>query len=180
MLELLNKGNNMTKDDLKNALLLDLKPLIERNIGLTIFARNRSKFEGWLKVELVRALAKYNARPEVEYIDVSGSYKNITWGIELKTINTNYIYPEENVENIIRPITRNIEGVIEDIKKLNLKTLDNKYIIFIAFPFSRDSIESEQWTSHIKKIEGYVSLEDRIEFLFNKSEIIGAIYWGKI
>jgi len=50
--------------------------------------------------------------PEHERVDVC--FDN--WGIELKTINTNVRYL--GVKNKIRPITKNTEGVVEDIEKL--------------------------------------------------------------
>ena len=73
----------------------ELKPELESNKGLAIFAKERAKFEGWLKVELVKILSNYfdNITPENNRIDIT--FKD--WAIELKTINTNIRY--KNVIN---------------------------------------------------------------------------------
>ena len=102
---------------LQNILLPELKKKIETHKGLTVFAKNRAQFEGWLKVELVDILQKHfpDVEPEKGFVDIS--FDN--WLIELKTINTNYKYPE--ARELIKPITDNIDGIIDDIILLPIK-----------------------------------------------------------
>jgi hypothetical protein len=92
---------------------------IQNSVGLTRFAHWRAKFEGWLKLEFIDILVQQgqNALPEIEWIDVSFD----TVGIELKTVNTNIRY--DNVINTTRPITKNVNGVNEDIENLRTTNL---------------------------------------------------------
>lgn len=61
-----------------------MKPKLESNNGLSIFASERAKFEGWFKVELCESLSKYFNRltPEKNRIDVTF----YSWAIELKML----------------------------------------------------------------------------------------------
>lgn len=42
--------------DMANLIFNEIKPKLENNQGLSIFAKERAKFEGWLKVELCDSL----------------------------------------------------------------------------------------------------------------------------
>ena len=59
---------------------------LENNEGLIIFAKNRSKFEGWFKVKIYEILSKYfsidKIIPEKDRIDIVFE----DWAIELKII----------------------------------------------------------------------------------------------
>ena len=74
----------MEFEDLSNLIFNEIKPKLENNQGLSIFAKERAKFEGWLKVELCNSLSKYfkDVTPEKNRIDVT--FEN--WAIELKTV----------------------------------------------------------------------------------------------
>ena len=87
---------------IKQILFNELKPRLESNKGLAIFAKERAKFEGWLKVELIEILSNYfdDITPENNRIDITFE----DWAIELKTVNTNIRY--KNVINKQRPITK--------------------------------------------------------------------------
>jgi hypothetical protein len=60
-------------------------------------------------------------------------------------VSTNYRF--ENVEDKSRPITMNIQGVINDIKKLKSSSYANKAILFIAFPAIHNH---KDWQIHLK------------------------------
>ena len=78
-------------DRLQEILFVNLKNILENHEGVSIFASNRSKFEGWLKVELIQILKNHNygdVLPEKDRIDVTFG----NWALELKTCNTNYRY----------------------------------------------------------------------------------------
>ena len=120
----------ITFDNLAKIIFSEIIPKLERSYGLAIFAKERAKFEGWLKVELCDSLSKYFQEiiPEKDRIDIT--FNN--WAIELKTINTNYKYG--NVKNKTRPITKNVQEVINDIKKLKSSNFPDKAILFVVFP----------------------------------------------
>lgn len=169
--------------DTKTFRISDLENLIESIIlkvqnkkGLNAFAINRSKFEGWLKVEVIDSLIEqgYEAKPEIDRIDVS--IKNEV-AIELKTANTNYRFLLAKVENKTRPITNNIEGIIADIEKLKLKFFDRKYVIFVIFPVS---LNNHNLSYHVQKIEEKCKIIIRREFEFNDCEIKAIIYVGEV
>ncbi len=158
-------------------LLLDLtaKELINKikaNDGLSQFAIERSKFEGWLKVEIIDVLLKNRivAKPEIDRIDVS--FQNSA--IELKTINTNYRF--NNIENKTRPITKNIKGILKDISDLKRKEIENRFVIFIVFPVEA---EKPEWIVHINKVEKELSELTFRKFEFN-NRTPALIYYGKI
>ncbi len=150
----------------------EIKPKLENNQGLSIFAKERSKFEGWLKVELCDSLSKYfkDVAPERNRIDIT--FEN--WAIELKTINTNIRY--ENVKNKKRPITKNTEGVIKDIEKLKQTDYTNKTILFIVFPIINGN---KKWQIQLQKISKLLKEIEHIDFIF-KGEIPGVVYFGSI
>lgn len=122
-----------TFEKLAKIIFKEITPKLENNIGVAIFAKERAKFEGWLKVELCESLSKRLTSttiiPEKDRIDITFD----GWAIELKTVNTNYRY--KNVENKTRPITKNIQGVIDDIDKLqSTQNYIKKAILFVVFP----------------------------------------------
>jgi len=162
----------MEFEDLTKLIFGELKPKLENNQGLSIFAKERAKFEGWLKVELCDSLSKYfkDVVPEENRIDVT--FEN--WAIELKTVNTNIRY--ENVKNKTRPITKNTQGVIDDIGKLKSTDYINKAILFVVFPITHDN---ENWRVQLQRISTLLREIKHVSFNF-KDEIPGVIYFGSI
>ena len=161
-----------TFEKLTKIIFEEITPKLENNIGVAIFAKERAKFEGWLKVELCESLSKHfqTIIPEKDRIDITFD----DWAIELKTVNTNYRY--KNVENKTRPITMNIQGVIDDIKKLRSTDYINKAILFVVFPVTHDH---ENWQTHLQKISKSLKDVKHREFKF-KNKVPGVIYFGSI
>ena len=159
-----------TFENLVGIIFEEIIPKLENNKGVAIFAKERAKFEGWLKVELCGSLSKYfpNVTPEKNRIDIA--FDN--WAIELKTVNTNYRH--ENVKNKRRPITKNIQGVINDIEKLKFTNYTNKAILFIVFPLTHNN---ENWQIHLIKISRLLKDIKHKEFKF-KNNVSGVIYFG--
>ncbi|MGB9763603.1 MAG: hypothetical protein ACPLW7_06440, partial [Minisyncoccia bacterium] len=129
----------MNFDELNKLILDEIILRIKDKKGLYIFAQNRSKFEGWLKVELCDILYKNGIKPIPEYFDkslnknIDLAFENKEWAIELKTINTNY--RDKNTYVKSRPITKNVGDLEKDIEKLkNLNEFKNKAILFVVFP----------------------------------------------
>lgn len=169
-----------TFKELANIIFDGIIPKLEKNDGLAIFARNRSKFEGWLKVELCGILSRYfpTIIPEKE-IDKDRKDKiDITfdnWAIELKTVNTNY-RGYGNVVNKQRPITKNIKGIINDIEKLKTTNYVHKAVLFIVFPVTPDK---KPWQNHLEKISKHLKKIEYREFKF-KNNVPGIVYFGLI
>ncbi|WP_028526004.1 hypothetical protein [Runella limosa] len=162
----------MTTQELFDLTADDIVTRIQTSVGLTKFAHRRAKFEGWLKVELIDILVRsgQNALPEIERIDVSFD----TVGIELKTVNTNIRYP--NVINTTRPITKNINGVNEDIENLRGTNFIDKFVVFIVFPITHDNLN---WQVHLGHITN--GLENYLYRQFNFGDNIpGVIYYGQV
>jgi hypothetical protein len=170
----------------------ELKPRIERHAGIAVFARERARFEGWLKAELVDVLVGkgYDAVPEKDTIDVVCRPQEAA--IELKTINTNYMC--EGTAYKQKGITQNIAEVVADIKKLEMsetakvsehaqeprKVLDTanyfkKMIVFVAYPLVH---EHPEWQNrHLPKIGKLLSRFDYEEIIF-ANKVKGVIYTG--
>jgi len=162
---------------LKECIFDRLPEHIRGERSLNVFAEQRSKFEGWLKVAVCSSLIEGGFKgvvPEKDRIDVICD----GWAIELKTTNTNYRYP--SVVNKNRPITLNVQGVIDDIKQLRLSAKlngINKAVLFVVFPVEHNK---QEWQKHLVKITE--SLGNKIyyqEFKF-KNNVPGVIYFGKI
>lgn len=167
----------MKFEELSNTIFNEIKPKLENSQGLTIFARERAKFEGWLKVEVCDSLSKYfidvvpeRNTPERKKIDIS--FQN--WAIQLKTVNTNYRY--KNVEIKSRPITMNIQGVIDDIENLKSLNYDNSAVLFVVFPVTHDN---ETWQDHYQKISSLLREIKHVSFNF-KNYIPGIVYFGLV
>jgi len=163
--------------DLVNLIFNEIKPKLENNQGLSIFAKERAKFEGWLKVELCDSLSKYfkDVSPERNTLErnrIDATFEN--WAIELKTVNTNIRY--ENVKNKHRPITKNTQGVINDIKKLKSIDYTNKAILFVVFPIIHSN---KNWQVQLQRISKLLREIKHINFNF-KDEIPGVVYFGSI
>jgi hypothetical protein len=162
----------MEFEELSKLIFNELKPKLENHQGLSIFAKERAKFEGWLKVELCDALSKHfsDVCPEKDRTDITFE----DWGIELKTVNTNIRY--EGVKNKIRPITKNTQGVVDDIKKLRKTQYPNRSVLFIAFPIHH---KNENWQIQLKRISGQLTRINYVKFDF-KDKIPGVLYFGLI
>ena len=166
----------MNPQELQQCLVEKLVPIISTNNGLLFFARKRSKFEGWLKVELCSIFKDDHPEPEWEHFDI----KLDDWIIELKTVNTNYV-SNQCVNNSGRPITDNINSIIKDIEKLQKRIdIKNCYrgVIFIAFPFDQSNLNHESWQKHIARIQERLNLSPAIQFQFYNTQIYGQIYLG--
>jgi hypothetical protein len=161
----------MEFEELAHIISTGIKFKLENSRGLSIFARERSKFEGWLKVELCDTLVEHfkDVAPEKGRIDVAFE----DWAIELKTVNTNIRYG--NVANKHRPITKNIMGVIADVEKLKLITkYENKAVLVVAFPIRHDN---NNWQIQLEKFAKLLSRINHYQFHF-KNDIPGVIYFG--
>ena len=162
----------MDYDELAELLFVRLKGRIEDHAGLDIFARERSKFEGWLKVETCEILSEYfkDVLPEDNRVDITFE----DWAIELKTLNTSIMYP--GVKSKTRPITMNNEGVVKDIEKLKNKGDINKGVLFIVFPIEH---ENRKWKIQLDRISEHLKQLRHSEFKF-KSGVPGMIYFGLV
>ncbi len=162
----------MNFDRLSKIIFDELKPKLQNHKGLSIFAKERAKFEGWLKVEMCDSLMKKfkDVLPEKNRIDITFQ----DWAIELKTINTNY----EGAAKRHRPITRNTNGVVEDIKKLrSFKNIKNKGVLFITFPVKHNN---QNWQIQLNRINKNLSKIKFCPFNFKNNNAPGVIYFGVV
>lgn len=148
-----------------------LKDILTRRQDVTILAaRQRSKFEHWLKFELAVSLS---ISPHVQNLRLEDSFPSSSgrcdisfmagrdkWYIELKTSNVNWRAP--GLEDRTRPITRNIDGIIADIKKLRAKCSPAKGIAaFVLFPIPVRIWQEERnkLSYHLDRIENECQLD---------------------
>ena len=159
-------------EKLAEIIFKEMVPKLENNNGLAIFAKERAKFEGWFKVELCESMSKFfpTITPEKDRIDIT--FNN--WAIELKTVNTNYRY--RKVKNKIRPITKNVQGIINDIKKLKSTNYECKAVLFVVFPVTHNN---KNWKKQLEKISKLLKDVKYREFKF-KNGVPGVIYFGSI
>ena len=129
---------------------------------ISIALKQRAKFEGWLKLELAYKLLQSYSDVKIEFPYPCNNRKHADIYasnalIELKTPNTNY--HADNCVSCIRPITKNIESIIDDINKLQeFGGQYKKYISFVLFPVD----VKEGYKEYIQRINNTgVVLEDR-------------------
>lgn len=123
--------------------------------AVRLAARQRAKFEGWLKFELAsRAVADgaMNVTVEARYggasarADLSLMFNGVACQIELKTPNSNWRM--DGVENKHRPITKNIVSVVADAKKLR-ESSGNGVMAFVLFPIPVGDV---RWHDYLSRI----------------------------
>ncbi|MBL7766776.1 MAG: hypothetical protein JNJ58_11820 [Chitinophagaceae bacterium] len=151
--------------------------LSSRKDIMPVFLRQKAKFEGWLKFELAHKLEKQGMKNvEVESkhernrsrCDIAFEYEYHNYKIELKTPNTNWKIA--GIKNSIRPITKNIQSIIDDTRKLN-----SSYgiVAFVLFPIP---IHNTSWKSYIERINERTGIEINesnyrlLEFQINKQD----------
>ena len=147
--------------------------LTSRQDLVFIAIKQRAKFEGWLKFELANELRKLYRDTCVEkcmsgkLVDV---YSNNSY-IELKTPNTSYRH--DGCENRTRPITSNIDSIIDDINALKKIGVDG-YIAFVMFPIDNNG----KYKSHIDKIDANVKKSVKTVIKINNIPIL--VYTAKV
>jgi len=78
-----------------------------------------------------------------------------------------------------RPITKNVEGVLEDIEKLKSNArYKNKAVFFIVFPLPENAMDS--WRQkHLSKIQS--RLRNLISYRFRfRNNVLGVMYLGQV
>lgn len=127
--------------------------------------RQRAKFEGWLKIELAAALAAGGWEVCIErgYSGPFGQTYRADLAISLndgseilvmlKTANTNFRFTDVLIAH--RPITKNFQGIIEDIGKLkDLPPDKHGYVLFAVFPVSASHVTRQmQLTSYLQRVQ---------------------------
>lgn len=128
--------------------------IIKNNMSLLrIPLRQKAKFEGWLKFELAHYLEQTRMKNvEVESrsyyrrdrTDITFFHNEEPYSVEIKTPNTNWRI--QGVNTNCRPITKNIQSVIDDAKKLNSK---NGIVAFVLFPIP---VGDNRWELYLDRI----------------------------
>lgn len=138
-------------DTVINNAIIDI--LENRKEFLKVVVRQKSKFEGWLKFELAHYLEKLGmesveVESRMEYrrdrYDISFFHQENFYRVELKTPNTNWHI--QGIKKTGKPITKNIQSIIDDARKLN----SNQGIIaFVLFPIPCKDL---RWKHYIQRI----------------------------
>ena len=136
-----------------------MKNLVSSQSGIIIPAlTHRSKFEGWLKWELISELFMrgFNPIPEDRRHDLRFDYAGLRYYLELKTANTNW--RAKGIENKTRPITMNITQICDDVDKVaGLNGASERGIVaFYLFPVPLRIYadkSSELYRTHIPRID---------------------------
>jgi hypothetical protein len=175
---------------MRNILLNFVKEILLDNANrkmLLLANKGRNKFEGWFKFELTKKILAREGINEVSverkyitnvdgendektvYSDLAFTDGRNQYLVELKTANTSYALDGCNVST--RPITDNINSIINDIKKLyNARIEGNKDVtpiglsVFVCFPLpegGHTKLNSDPNSFHIYKILSKCKQDDR-------------------
>jgi hypothetical protein len=138
-------------DTLINNAITDI--LQKRKDFLKIVVRQKNKFEGWLKFELAHYLEKLGmesveVESRMEYrrdrYDISFFHQENFYRVELKTPNTNWDI--KGIQKKGKPITKNIQSIIDDARKLNSS---QGIIAFVLFPIP---VQDTRWHHYVDRI----------------------------
>jgi hypothetical protein len=121
---------------------------------MALAASQRAKFENWLKFELAACAAKQGAGELAleppsgpgSRADLGFTYKRHRYYIELKTVNTNWRM--EGVQSKTRPITKNIQGVVDDVRKLK-HCPGRGLVAFVLFPIR---MADKRWMAYLDRV----------------------------
>ena len=165
----------MEFDKLTSLVLDGLTLKLESHQGLNAFTRERSSFEGWLKVELCSVLLEsgLDPTPDTNKVDIACG----DWGIDIRTVSTNI--PHEQVRSVKRSLTKNVEMLIKDIWKLTNPgksvSFPKRALLFVVSPLTHDN---ERWQSiHLGQITSELSRLEHQTFQF-ESGVPGVLYFG--
>jgi hypothetical protein len=129
---------------------------------LRIPIRQRAKFEGWLKFELAyfleqKGMENVEVESKASYrrdrTDIVFFHNGEPYSVELTTPNTNWKL--DGVSDICRPITKNVQSIIDDVKKLNSRTR-NGIVAFALFPIP---LGDNRWQFYLDRINDKTGLE---------------------
>lgn len=142
--------------------------LKENRNKLHLAVRQRAKFEDWLKIELFysiwQKLLHGNQDSEIEIERPYPKNKQLRCDIffatpqkrhvylELKIINTSYDCDSYLIPKKAKPITKNVQSVIEASERLRKFTnkKDEKIVAFVVYPLCREKLGN--WQKHESKI----------------------------
>jgi hypothetical protein len=114
----------------------------------------RAKFESWLKFELAARAVKEGARELIleapsesgTRADLGFTYESEQYHLELKTVNANWRM--DGVQTKTRPITKNIQSVIDDARKLE-HCPGKGLVAFVLFPIP---VADDRWLVYLDRI----------------------------
>ena len=137
---------------------------------LSLHLPKRAKFERYLQTVLAYKIKSRYLNTEIEkpYPNNSSKHADIFANntyIEIKTVNTSY-----NVENVKaknKPITKNINGIIEDIKKISTYGEKDGVVAFVLFPID----DEEKYKKHVERI--VCALKDKTNYV---ERVVGQFY----
>ena len=137
---------------------------------LNLHLPKRAKFERYLQTVLAYKLKSCYLDTEIEkpYPNNSSKHADIFSNntfIEIKTVNTNY--NAEGVESKTKPISKNINGIIYDIEKLQTQRVENGVVAFVLFPVD----DEEKYKDYVKRITGVLKHKKAY-----KESVVGQFY----
>lgn len=141
-------------DALINNAISDI--LEKRKEILKIVVRQKNKFEGWLKFELAHYLENIGmesveVESRIEYrrdrYDISFFHQENIYRVELKTPNTNWGI--NGIQKKGKAITKNIQSIINDARKLNSS---QGIIAFVLFPIPVNDTRWHHYVDRISKV----------------------------
>lgn len=143
-----------------------VREIIEKRYAIIdVASKQRAKYEGWLKFELVEQLLNSGAEeivleaPYGEYrSDIGLRFNNQQYYLELKTCNTNYRM--KGADNKHKPITKNINSIIADVEKLR-RFESSGIVCFTLFPLPVDDTRYLRYIQRIEDRVGFKLVKDK-------------------
>ena len=165
----------MNCDDLCKLLFDGLKPTLESHRGAAALGRERTEFEGWLKIEACRVLEEHGLTvvPDDGKFDITFG----DWALDIRTIPTNIPCAAAQTKKF--KTTTAIEALIKDIWRLTSPgravAASKRGVLFAVYPAEHDN---ERWQSmHLSRISTEVVRLQHEPFAF-AGGIPGLLYFA--
>ena len=157
----------MKDSDISTLIATQARSILEDNrILLAMLVSKGQRFENWLQLEIFKSLLCTHPLLEIERAFPGGKERCDFWmeenegkesWLELKLCVTNYC-TKFRVNQSPRPITNQIDGVIQDAEKLRqVPAHHSRKMLLIAYPLPNTEEESPHWSGHLRKVKAKVN-----------------------
>ena len=173
----------MTLKEYELSINLLLKSWLSTSLGTSVFAENRVKFSGALKLALTENLMLLNqkATPVINRNWIKIENEKAT--ILCKTINTDYTYypcvahTEKQEKLFSINVYNDIVDLLTELTEMHKKYAGTAFIVLIVFPCTHNDIE---WKINYNIIDDIIpNCLSYIDFRFSNN-LSGVLYYGQV
>jgi len=165
---------------LEQSLVETTEKLLKKNRKLIArLVWERSRFEGWLQLEILNSLMGELPKLEIERsfplsqercdFWIQETRKKESW-LELKLCVTNYC-SEFADSHKSRPITTQVSDIVRDAEKLaRIAPIHRRSVLILAYPLPEDYSQHFAWIEHLSRIQSAgKKLDEAFTFILKRN-----------